>query len=570
MEPEWIDALLSGEWPEERCRAIEASLEKDDEARSELIRQASVDAALKELWRDDSGHQTSEAFAKGVMARLESVGGRAVARSVLSEIIEEREWRAKTHLWWGWRRRAEVRRRDREDRQRFQSDWWKAAAVAALLVGIGIVVLQSVSLTQGSRITVAPGLKGVYLARVTSHQDAAWATPSLQQIREDGWVKEGRLDLLTGHAEVAFNNGAKVLLEGPVVFSVETDARGFLEQGRIAAEAGGKASGFVVNTPRLTAVDVGTRFGITVGGTGESEVHVLQGAVEVSRVSGNSVPLLVREGGAVRADDRPLSQLAHVEFRGEDYALPAAPVSDLHLPFIRYQFEGTGGILKQNGMGLSGSAYEASLLSDAEFPGKPKRSPGIFGNALVFRNTEGLSLGSVGRFEENSGFTASFWAKLPPNEDSLVEGGNLLTLVDPENHPLWQASWNGDGELGAIGALRVSGQGGGACTATTDLRDGRWHHLAVRYVGGDGGLGMLTHLYVDGKIERISALRSGSLGLSGERGDSRLVLGALPSQSVRGFTGQVDEVHFFQGAASPALIQKHAAEGALNVLSGQD
>ncbi len=560
MNPELIDALLNDELPEAERLEAEGLLAADEGAREELVRQASIDAALRELWRDGEDADATSAFARGVLARLESASDRAVARSVLSEIIEEREWRQRAHPWWGWRRRAESRRRDREDRQRYHADWWKAAAVAALFIGLAVLVMQRVSVPRDS---VAPGLSDALLARVTADKDAVWAAETHGRIRSDGWVRAGQLDLRSGNAEVAFNNGAKVLLQGPVRFRVETDARGYLEVGRIAAEASGKAAGFVVNTPRLTAVDVGTRFGITVGASGESEVHVLQGAVEVSRVSGNSLPMLIREGGAVRADDRPLSQLEPVEFRGEDYALPGSPRADNSLPYVAYHFEDTGSVLKQSGSGLVGSAYESSLHVDEEFPSKPKRSPGLSGNALVFRSGEGLSLGSVGSVEKNQAFTASLWVKLPPRETGADAnaGGQLLALAGPSGTIVWELSWNGEETAGTLGALRVSGQGGGVCIGATDLRDGRWHHIAVRFVGGGSDLGLLSHLYVDGMVERISALRKGVWTPATSNGDLRLIVGAVPSQGVSGFTGQVDEVYWYQGAATPTLLQQQASEG---------
>ena len=61
----------------------------------------------------------------------------------------------------------------------------------------------------------------------------------------------------------------------------------FLKSGRLTAEVPPAASGFTVNTPRLNAVDIGTRFGVNVEENGDSELHVMEGEVEVSRTSGN-------------------------------------------------------------------------------------------------------------------------------------------------------------------------------------------------------------------------------------------------------------------------------------------
>ena len=79
----------------------------------------------------------------------------------------------------------------------------------------------------------------------------------------------------------------------------------------------------------------------------------------------------------------------------------------------------------------------------------------------------------------------------------------------------WTLHWNGDANLGTEGALRAD-HGNGYAIGTTDLRDGRWHHVALVHIGtgsestDSSDVTIHTRIYVDGKLEVLSGGRSGS------------------------------------------------------------
>jgi hypothetical protein len=72
-----------------------------------------------------------------------------------------------------------------------------------------------------------------------------------------------------------------------------------LAQGRGFFARGGTGGGLTITTPKLTAVDSGTEFGIDVPVAGPDELHVKAGKVEVVSKAGNESALLVA-GDAVR------------------------------------------------------------------------------------------------------------------------------------------------------------------------------------------------------------------------------------------------------------------------------
>jgi hypothetical protein len=111
------------------------------------------------------------------------------------------------------------------------------------------------------------------------------------------------LNLHEGLVEIRFDSGAGVILEGPATFDVATPARGFLHSGGLTANVPGQATGFTIETPGAMVVDRGTEFGVRVEASGQSEVHVFAGTVEVhpnAGPAGQGVRQEVDAGQAVR------------------------------------------------------------------------------------------------------------------------------------------------------------------------------------------------------------------------------------------------------------------------------
>ncbi len=104
-----------------------------------------------------------------------------------------------------------------------------------------------------------------------------------------------RFKLLSGLLEISYDSGARVILEGPCDYAVESKTAGFLSLGRVTARVEAKkqkpeatpaptddrSGRFVVHTPTATITDLGTEFGVEVDQSGASQTHVFQGKVEM-------------------------------------------------------------------------------------------------------------------------------------------------------------------------------------------------------------------------------------------------------------------------------------------------
>ncbi|TWT67446.1 FecR domain-containing protein [Allorhodopirellula solitaria] len=87
--------------------------------------------------------------------------------------------------------------------------------------------------------------------------------------------------LTEGMIELAFPKGATALVDAPAIFSVVSSERLFLEAGQCSVHAPEGAQGFEVETPLANVIDLGTRFGVGVDSSGETNVQVIEGAAEV-------------------------------------------------------------------------------------------------------------------------------------------------------------------------------------------------------------------------------------------------------------------------------------------------
>ena len=125
-----------------------------------------------------------------------------------------------------------------------------------------------------------------------------------EQVPGDALGK-GKQSLEIGLARLGFRNGVTVTLQGPAEFEVLSTSKMIFTSGILTASIPKSAIGFEVLTPTMDVVDLGTAFGVSVGGNGETDVCVFEGEVEVCLADSGDTPKLVREGQAVRS--RPQS-----------------------------------------------------------------------------------------------------------------------------------------------------------------------------------------------------------------------------------------------------------------------
>jgi hypothetical protein len=106
------------------------------------------------------------------------------------------------------------------------------------------------------------------LARVTKVSGARWT--GLAMAEGSALTAGSRLDLAQGLAEITFASGARVIFQGPALFDVQSSLRGRLTAGALTARGPPQLTGFVIEMPGLTVLDLGTEFGVRASQAGAS------------------------------------------------------------------------------------------------------------------------------------------------------------------------------------------------------------------------------------------------------------------------------------------------------------
>jgi len=117
-------------------------------------------------------------------------------------------------------------------------------------------------------------------ATLTRTLDSEWEAGALPT-HAGARLATGKLRLTKGVAQITFDSGAEVLVEGPAVFELTSARDGTLSFGKLVAHVPPAAIGFTIRTSSAAVVDLGTEFGVIAEAQGATEVHVFDGKVEL-------------------------------------------------------------------------------------------------------------------------------------------------------------------------------------------------------------------------------------------------------------------------------------------------
>ncbi len=124
-------------------------------------------------------------------------------------------------------------------------------------------------------------------AMITDSMNAQWAKSGYpMDVGEYLWDNEGTRWLQRGTVKLEFGYGVEVIIEGPAEFELESTDEMTLLSGRLYAMVPKGATGFTVQTPYSTVIDLGTEFGIKVDFDGTTDVHMFKG--RASLIPGSS------------------------------------------------------------------------------------------------------------------------------------------------------------------------------------------------------------------------------------------------------------------------------------------
>ncbi|MCM8527440.1 MAG: FecR domain-containing protein [Lentisphaeraceae bacterium] len=379
------------------------------------------------------------------------------------------------------------------------------------------------------------------VARVTSYSGGG-------QLKKGDWLVPGDIEVESGNLEITFDSGAVVLMQGRSSLRLETAGRAFLNYGKVSAKVPEEAIGFIINTPQGTVVDLGTEFAVNVDEGKGMEVHVIEGEVEAGSFAGNELKLLKKDESLRIENSGQLS--SETTLTQSSFSRVPEFSSDFNYNYIHWPFDKVqnGKVLDEGNGGLGGH-FDLRLPSAST-----NIKPGKIGSALSLSGKKEFAESSFAGIGSSNPRTVAFWVKIPP--DSVEsEAYAIVSWGKVAPSQKWQVGYNANPANGVVGAIRTEFSLG-YVIGTTDLRDGRWHHVVSMFVGGKNP-NVATHVrhYIDGKLEGVSGFRPRKINTNISDPDTQPVfLGKYINHDRWYFRGKIDEFYIFDGALTPHQI----------------
>lgn len=225
--------------------------------------------------------------------------------------------------------------------------------IATLVTGLGLLAgsLVHVSRSEQQIVKKSPSTPVFQLAqdstlqvvgRITGMVDCRWSKDARVPSGYDNVLLGRTFKLDAGLVEITYNTGAKVILQGPCTYEVESRDGGYLSLGKLTAKLDKKPSAisgqqagkvaieatpkspnpqisksslsairyslFTIKTPTAIVTDLGTEFGVEVAKGGTTTSHVFRGSVRFQALSSGGKTAdegqILRENQSARAANR--------------------------------------------------------------------------------------------------------------------------------------------------------------------------------------------------------------------------------------------------------------------------
>jgi hypothetical protein len=222
-----------------------------------------------------------------------------------------------------------------------KNKWIGAALAASVLAMVTLFVLRAKNPSVNDQLAiqgtdagasfsqefaVRPQASDAPVAVLVDSTNARWNSNTIGQTSGIP-LRRGWMELLTGSASLRFNSGAVVNMIAPAKLNLINSQQAFLASGNVVASVPLEAYGFQVVTNAMQLTDLGTEFAVSVAGSGETEVHVLNGLVEIQCQTNDkqSKKIAMREREAKKFADQsqPLNMKFNEAYR--DDLVPTRP-----------------------------------------------------------------------------------------------------------------------------------------------------------------------------------------------------------------------------------------------------
>ncbi len=374
-----------------------------------------------------------------------------------------------------------------------------------------------------------------------------------------------RLRLTRGSVRLDFRSGVEGIVRAPADLTLRREDLVDLRHGTAWFSVPGGASGFRVDTPEFLLTDLGTEFGVISNVRDPDEVHVFDGQVKVQNHRGIEEQVLLAAGDARVAETDGRWQTADLDPEAFFDSLP--PDTPLP-PYLYWSFDRDKG----PGLPAGGTHPDRQRISASSVNGSLGTVAGKVGEAVSFDGLGAQLHTDWPGIAGGNPRTVAFWLKLPPapagdpgdknysftlvHWGTFLRGGNTEWAVRATNEKYAADDLYTPGDTTRINLYLGSGWFNGS----TEIADGEWHHIAVRYNGVTDARGApVVAIFVDGRREQTSYISprppvpiDTEVGVAGAR-----PLGVAISRSGRSapFPGEIDELYIFDGKVEDGTIR---------------
>lgn len=231
-----INALINGTITEAEHQSLQNRLKEDATARAIFRERMDIEAGLR-TWAADSGaqHQVLASDSAREKSLRTAWGWRITLIATAASILA-------IAVWW-------PQRLDRDQ--------------------LNLADQQNKPTPQAPQPTAPP--LGKWIAQAT----CVWQQPPSLS---DGMLGAGMIKLTSGAAELRFDSGTNVILEGPCELLVNTVDSARLLAGTVFVNVTEVSNGFLLETPEAQIIDEGTQYAVALDSQA-TEIHVFDGSV---------------------------------------------------------------------------------------------------------------------------------------------------------------------------------------------------------------------------------------------------------------------------------------------------
>jgi hypothetical protein len=389
------------------------------------------------------------------------------------------------------------------------------------------------------------------IARVSQAVDAEWLSTSGPIAVGDG-LYPGPLVLKKGFAEVVFGSGAKVLLQAPVDFQLETPSCIYLAKGQLVANIEQSTEGrFVVRTAHSTVVDYGTEFGVEVDEMGQTNAHVFKGKVELRQ---GSDPLKYESKLSLEAGQSGMAdssgKLDRVAAQPQRFittmpnAYELAVIATKPLYYWRFDQDKDGRLLDEINPQYTD---ESKLFGSVGYTDGPNLGGGENRALQLTGREEGYAVlrQYAPEFDDADSFSTAMWIR---PQGKGTEGDPIILSIGKEDNPSarnrYKLMFNNDSKIftlfvGNLEKIPADFQKQGLRVSSNPVQLDTWYHVAVTYTNSQR-----VNLYLNGRLEASEKLLGAvrSLGSIHEKYPIEWYIGTKVSSPGNSFAGSVDEV----------------------------